>query len=135
MKTIKYLLIGLLLVFALVSTGFALDLNFGRIVEHQLDKIWQDNDLDHKWRTDLKQENGMVVDHIVRSYDEEAVSVRSDMILSVGLYHIKIYGSKDGKKVHMFVDKKMLIVLDKTTRQILEKHLAYQDETGVVEGW
>jgi hypothetical protein len=135
MKAIKYLFIGILMILSIASVGLSLDLSYGRIIEHQLDQVWQDNKLEQKWRTDLLDETGMVVDHIVRSYDEEAVSVRSDFILSVGMYHIKIYGLKNGKKVHMFVDKKMMIVLDKKTHQLVDRHLAYQEETGVEEGW
>lgn len=90
------------------------------------------------WKDGCKEELGIDFDHLLVTYEPKGVTPydnENKLVTALCVVTIKIYGYKDGEKVHLLLSRQIAGLINAETGAILDTRILSQTRPVVKLGW
>jgi hypothetical protein len=132
MKKLKWLSILLSLVFCSVALAQAPD--FEKITDTFYKQTFKEKKAIDSWTEGLKRELDITLSKIEVGFKQQGSQAVQGGTVIGGTLRIKIFGYKGNNKVHVIVERTILVFIDETNT-IIDSRLLSQEVSKVMPGW
>jgi hypothetical protein len=132
MKRFKWLVV--LLSVLLCSVALAQTPDYEKITDESYKKAFSEKKAIDSWTEGLARELGIKLSKIEVGFKQyDSVRVEGGTILK-GMLRIKILGHKGDNKVHLIIERLILVLIDET-HTIVDSRILDQDVSKITPGW